>query len=178
MNQLRRIKACAAMGIALVIIIVTVLTLTACGYMLYPAFPPPPTALPPWPSGAHPPPRSAYPAQTATTESPRTGCEGWSFRPTVDIKVSALGLYDDGHDGLRSPHRAAIIDTESRKPVVETVVQGRSPLDGDFRWEPVGPVVLKGGHEYALVWDCPSPSDPQIVNPRNAPLGLELLYIG
>ncbi len=177
MGHLRRVEACAAAGAALIIVAVA-LTLAGCGSLSVPVFPPPPTSLPPWPSGASPSPAVAYPVQTATIGGTRAGCEGWRFKPTVDIEVSALGFYDDGRDGLRSPHRTAILDAASEKTVVETVVQGGSPLEGAFRWESVGPVVLEAGHEYAMVWDCPAPGDPQVLNPEDASLALELRYLG
>jgi hypothetical protein len=103
---------------------------------------------------------------------------GWRFEPTVDIEVSALGFYDEGRNGLRSPHRAAIFDTADRKVIVETTVQSRSPLDGAFRWEPAGPVVLKAGHKYVMAWDSPSPFDPEVLNPGNASLAPALRYLG
>jgi hypothetical protein len=98
--------------------------------------------------------------------------------PTMDIKVSALGFYDDGQDGLRSPHRVAILDIAHKAVVVETTVRTLSPLDGAFRWEPVAPVVLKAGHEYVMAWDSPAPFDPEVLNPENASLALELLFLG
>lgn len=173
MRHLRRVQACAAAGVALIIVVLA-LTLAACGGVSFPE----PTVTPTWPSGASPRPAITYPSQAATTQGFHAGGDGWRFKPTVDIEVSALGFYDEGQDGLRSPHRAAIFDTADKKAVVETTVQTQSPLDGAFRWEPVGPVVLKAGHEYVMVWLTPAPFDPEVLNPKNASLAPELRYLG
>jgi hypothetical protein len=37
-------------------------------------------------------------------------------------------------------------------------------------------VVLKAGHEYAMVSSAEKPIDPQVLNPKNASLAPELLY--
>ena len=177
MRRLPRVEACAAAGAAL-LIVVAALVPAACGGVPVPAFPEPPTAAPTWPSGASPKPAITYPVQPATTRGFHAGSDGWRFQPTVAIEVSALGFYDDGRDGLRCTHRAAIFDAAARKPVVETAIESQSPLDGAFRWEPVGPVVLKAGHEYVMVWDSPPPFDPGVPNPENASLALEVRYLG
>lgn len=177
MGQSRRFEACVAAG-AVLLVGVLGSALAACGCMSIPAFPPPPTVLPTWPSGADPGPAISYPAQTATTEGLQAGSDGWRFKPTVDIEVSALGFYDDGQDGLSSPHRVAILRTADDRAVAETTVQSSSLLDGVFRWEPVGPVVLEAGREYVLVWDSPAPGDPEVVDPKEASLAFEVRCLG
>ena len=62
--------------------------------------------------------------------------------------------------------------------VVEQLhIQPQSPLDGLFRWEPVGPVVLKAGHEYVMVSSGEGPFDPEVLNPKDASLAPELRYL-
>lgn len=180
MWKLRRAEA-RITATAIVILAVSSPALAGCGGMSFtelPAFPPPPTAAPAWPSGAAPRPAVTYPAQGAASPAPGAGSGGWVFEPTVDIAVSALGYWDDGEDGLRSPHRAAIFDAADGRVVVETTVRAGSPLDRAFRWEPVGPVVLEAGHEYVMAWDTPSPADPEVLDPDDACLALELRYLG
>jgi hypothetical protein len=155
-------------------LVVLALALAACGGYCLPA---PPTALPPWPSDASPRPALTYPAQRATTEHFRDGAGGWFFMPLVDIQVTALGCYDDGQDGLLHAHRSAIFDGATRQPVVEATVRPESPLEGLFRWESVGPVVLKAGHEYVIVSSCEEPFDPQVLDPKDACLALDLRYL-
>jgi hypothetical protein len=149
------------------------LLLAACGGC---PFRLPPTAAPTWPPGASPRPAITYPAQSATTEDFIESSQGWFFRPVVDIELTALGYYDDGQNGLLHAHRSAIFDSATRQAVVETTIRPHSPLDGLFRWEPVGPVVLKAGHEYVMVSSAEKPFDPQVLNPKNASLAPELLY--
>jgi hypothetical protein len=150
------------------------LTLTACsGY----PFLLPPTAPPTWPPGASPRPAVTYPAQSVTTKNSTTSSEGWFFRPVVDIELTALGYYDDGQDGLLHAHRSAIFDGATKRALVETTIRPQSQRDGLFRWEPVGPVVLKAGHEYVMVSSRGEPFDPEVLNPENASLAPELLYL-
>lgn len=162
-------------GLLVPLALATLLVLAACDGC---PFALPPTAAPPWPPGAQPRPALAYPAQSATTNDFIDVSGGWFFQPVVDIKVTALGYYDDGQNGLLHAHRAGIFDGASRQAVVETTIRRRSPLGGRFRWEPVGPVVLKAGHEYVMVSSGEEPFDPQVVDPKNASLSPELLYLG
>jgi hypothetical protein len=164
-------RAAAAAALALVTL---ALALASCGGYCLPA---PPTALPPWPVDASPQPALTYPAQSATTEHIRDGAGGWFFMPVVDIRVTALGYYDDAGDGLLHAHRSAIFDGATRQRVAETIVRPGSPLKGLFRWEPVGPVVLKAGHEYVIVSSSEQPYDPQVLNPEDACIAPELRYL-
>jgi len=161
-------------GLLMPLALASLLMLAACGS--YPSLLPP-TAAPTWLPGASPRPAIAYPAQSATTRDFTNASAGWFFKPVVDIEVTALGYYDDGQDGLLHAHRSAIFDGATRRAVVETTIQPQSPLDGFFRWEPVGPVVLKAGHEYVMVSSGEGPFDPEVLNPKNASLAPELLYL-
>ena len=98
--------------------------LAACGGC---PFTLPPTAAPTWPPGASPRPAITYPAQRATTEDCIDSSQGWSFRPVVDIELTALGYYDDGQNGLLHAHRSAVFDSATRQAVVETTIRPRSP---------------------------------------------------
>ena len=161
-------------GLLVPFALATLLMLAACGGH---PFSLPPTARPAWPADASPRPAVTYPAQSATTKDFSDSSEGWSFKPVVDIEVTALGYYDDGQDGLLHAHRSAIFDSATRQAVVEATVQPRSSLDGLFRWEPVGPVILKAGHEYVMMSSGEGPFDPQVLNPKGASLAPELLYL-
>lgn len=172
MRHPRPVRVCAVAGATLIIVVVA-LTLGACGGY---SFATPPTATPAWPD-AGPRPAITYPAQSATTKDFIDSSEGWFFEPVTDIQVTALGYYDDGGDGLLHAHRSAIFDGATRQTVVETTIQPQSPLDGLFRWEPVGPVVLKAGHEYVMVSSGEGPFDPEILDPKDASLAPELRYL-
>ncbi len=170
------IRERAIAGLLLLFGLVALLTLAACGGAC--PFALPPTAAPSWPAGTSPRPALAYPAQSATTNGFIDSSEGWIFEPLVDIEVTGLGYYDDGQDGLLHAHRSAIFDCATRRAVVETVIGPQNPLDGAFRWDKVGPVVLKAGGKYVMVSSREAPFDPQVPNPRNAALAPELLYLG
>jgi hypothetical protein len=163
----------AVTGLLVPLALAALLMLAACGS----ASLLPPTATPTWLPGASPRPAISYPAQSATTNNLVNSSEGWFFRPVVDIEVTALGYYDDGQNGLLHAHRSAIFDSVTKQAVVETTIRPRSPLEGLFRWESVGPVILKAGHEYVMVSSGEEPFDPQVVNPTNASLAPELLCL-
>ncbi len=137
----------------------------------------PPTATPTWLPAASPRPAITYPVQNATTKNSIDASEGWFFKPVVDIEVTALGYYDDGQNGLLHAHRSAIFDCATRQVVLETTIRPQSPLGGLFRWEPVRPAVLKAGHEYVMVSSGGGPSDPEVLNPKDASLAPELLCL-
>jgi hypothetical protein len=174
MRQMRAVRVWVTVAAAIVVIGAAAM-LTACGGRC--PFAIPPTARPTWSPDAPPTPAVAYPAQGATTSGFSGSCAGWFFRPTVDVVVTALGYYDDGRDGLLHARRSAIFDGASRQVVVETTIQSQSRLEGLFRWEPVGPVVLEAGHEYAMVSSGEKPLDPGVLNPVDASLMPELLYV-
>lgn len=153
-----------------------VLTVVACSGHCY-TLPLPPTAAPQWPPDASPRPAISYPAQSGATGDFSDGSTGWFFTPMMDVEVTALGYYDDGRDGLVQDHRSAIFDSATRQAVVETTIRPRSRLDGLFRWEPVGPVVLRVGHEYVMVSLATKPFDPLVSNPKDVILGPELRYL-
>ena len=156
--------------------VAALLTLAACGGVC--PFRLPPTAAPAWPEGTAPLPAVTYSAHDATTKGFIDSSEGWSFKPVVDIEVTSLGYYDDGGNGLLHAHRSAIFDGATGLAVVETIIRSQSPLAGLFRWESVGPVVLKAGQEYVMVSSREAPFDPEVLDPDDASLAPELLYVG
>lgn len=162
-------------GLSVSLALVALLTLAACGGAC--PFALPPTAAPSWPAGTPPRPALTYPAQSGTTEGFIESSEGWFFEALVDLEVLELGYYDDGQDGLLHAHRSAIFDSSTGRAVVETVIGPESRLGGLFRWETVGPVILRAGHKYVMVSSREAPFDPGIRNPRNASLAPELLYL-
>ena len=156
------------------LVALALLALAACGGGATTPSPAPSTA---WTPGASPVPALSIPPQEATTAGFWHTTDGWVFKPTVDIEVTALGFYDDGKNGLVRSHQTAIFDTSDRKATVSATIQPQSPLDGAFRWESVGPVVLRAGHEYVMAWDTPPPFDREVKNPENATIAPELSYL-
>jgi hypothetical protein len=125
-----------------------------------------PTPSPSWTQGADPIAAVTYPAQAPEDTSGYVDeTDGWEFTPTVDIRVTALGFYDDGQDGLRQAHRVGIFDASDKRPVVSVRVQPDSSLDGVFRWESVKPVTLDAGRSYVVAAYVPPPYDPEVWAP-------------
>jgi len=135
-------------------------------------------ALPTWTPGASPSPAVTYPAQAVTEENFFPMTEGWVFKPVVDIRVTALGFYDDGQDGLRRPHKAAIFDMSNKQLLVSIEVQPQSPLDGVFRWAEIEPLVLSAGHAYVVAVEQVAPWDHEILKPKGREFAPEIQYVG
>jgi len=126
-----------------------------------------PTPSPGWTQGADPIPAVTYPAQAPDDTSGYVDeTDGWEFTPTVDIRVTALGFYDDGQDGLRQAHPVGIFDASNKRPIVRVRVQPDSSLDGAFRWESIKPVILDAGHSYVVAAYVPPPYDPEVGAPE------------
>jgi hypothetical protein len=116
-------------------------------------------------------------------QKPQSGGTGGStggleFVPWVDIEVSALGYYGQGQDGLRNDHKVVIWDYDAVKTVTPTViVTSASVLDGQFRYEPITPVVLKAGRSYVLAFLGDMEGDPG-TDPNGAVWAPELRFVG
>ncbi len=83
---------------------------------------------------------------------------GWSFTPTQNISVTALGVYDDGNDGLTLSHDVALYAIGSAVPLASVTVpaaggftEGNLP-DGFFKYVNIGggPVTLLSGQDYVV----------------------------
>ena len=120
-----------------------------------------------WTPGATPIPAATFPAQGGTTAVGEAST-GWVFTPTVDIKVTHLGYFDDSGDGLRHDHPAGIFDMATKKLLVKSIVRRQSPLEASYRFVKIAPVTLKAGREYAVVAYAMPPFDPEV----NWPEGL------
>jgi len=159
--------------VTLAVLAVALLALSACGEMK-----PSPGPSSSWTPGASPVPAITYPPQDGTNTNFFAGTEGWYFKPTVDIEVTALGWYDDAQDGLTQVHRVGIFDAGDEQLLVESKVQPDSPLDGGFRWVPLAPpLVLEAGHEYVMAGFAHAPFDLAVKNPEDASVAPELRYL-
>jgi hypothetical protein len=102
--------------------------------------------------------RSKPPSTEAGSTTPHTtarvrkaGTIGWEFVPTVDVRVTELGCFDAGRDGLARSHRVGIFDEETGRILASVTVGPESRLDGFFRWEPFEtPLVLTAGRSYLV----------------------------
>ncbi len=138
-------------------IIAGALALAACGGSGSPT----PTRPSTLPMRSTPVPAYSFDPGSGTTATFRKSTDGLEFVPWVDMEVSALGDCDAGGDGLLNSHTVGIFDADTKVLVTPTVVvDNESVLDGSYRYEPITPVVLKGGRSYMVVGDCEPPFDP------------------
>lgn len=75
---------------------------------------------------------------------------GWRFKANSNIRVTALGFYDDLRNGLAASHEVGIYEVDTCNLVVSTTVQPSDPLEGTgfFRYHSVTPVTLTSGKDY------------------------------
>jgi hypothetical protein len=139
---------------------------------------PTPTPTHTWTPGAKPIPAATFPAQEGTTEGFQSSTNGWEFKPTVDIKVTDLGYFDDGGEGLRHPHPVGIFDTDTEKLLVKTTVQRMSPLDEACRFAKIQPLTLKAGKSYVVATVSYPPFDPEVSGPTGLVWAPEIEYVG
>jgi hypothetical protein len=121
---------------------------------------------------------ATIPAQEPMEPPYNTCTNGWEFKPTVDIKVTDLGFYDDGGNGLRHPHPLGIFDTATEKLLVKTTVQRKSPLDGVYRFAKIQPLTLKAGKSYVVATVSYPPFDPEVSDPSGLAFAPEIEYVG
>jgi hypothetical protein len=155
------------------LVVLAALALTACGSG---GSSTPPTDLP---TRTTPVAAVTFPAE----QKPESGGTGGStggleFVPWVDIEVSALGYFDHGQDGLRNDHKVVIWDYDAVKTVTPTViVTSASVLDGQFRYEPIAPVVLKAGTHYVVAFLGDMDGDPG-TDPKGEVWAPEIRFVG
>ena len=170
---MHRLHLTRSLWAATLVLVVAAVWLAACGEMK-----PSPGPSGSWTPGASPVPAIAYPPQDGTNAGNWPGTEGWYFKPTVDVEVTALGWYDDAQDGLTQAHRVGIFDASDEQLLVESEVQPDSPLDGGFRWVPLAPpLVLEAGREYVMAGFAHAPFDLSVRNPNDATIAPELRYL-
>jgi len=75
---------------------------------------------------------------------------GWSFWSTDSIKVTALGFFDEGQDGLSYAHEVGLWNENGTLLVSATVPIGTTgELTGDFRFVSLAnPITLSAGLRY------------------------------
>jgi len=73
-----------------------------------------------------------------------TGNLGMDFNVNVDIKVTRLGVFDSGSDGLSANIRARLYDRDTQKAVAELLFTpaNSGELEGGSRFKPLDPPVL------------------------------------
>jgi len=175
MNRGRDPASRAIVTLVLAPLLLLALALAACGGDEFTV----PADLPSWPAGSSPSPAVTVPVGPGIDAEAEgwpagQGTDGWEFRPYVDIAVTALGHFDDNADGLVSPERAGIFDTQSERGLASIWIGPDSPLDGAYRWESLkSPLVLKAGHSYVVaIWGRYEPGQPYDPDSHSRPVGM------
>lgn len=75
---------------------------------------------------------------------------GWGFTPQTAIVVTDLGYYDADADGLVSDHEVGLFRASDRSLLAAAVVTDGDPLDGLFRYQSIGPVLLSPDETYFI----------------------------
>ena len=80
------------------------------------------------------------------------GTVGIEFTPTADLSVTSLGYQDFNNDGLNRTHQVGIWNATTNAMITSVTIQAgtASPLDANWRYEPITPVVLTSGQAYYL----------------------------
>ena len=75
---------------------------------------------------------------------------GWRFQANSNLRVTALGFYDDLRNGLTASHEVGIFDYDNCQLLATATVSPSDPLEGSgfFRYHSITPVTLSAGHNY------------------------------
>lgn len=101
---------------------------------------------------------SSASAQTSAFSFPRpqsestsaAGTDGFEFRPTRNITITALGYYDSGRRGLNVPHRVSLFETDSRRRIAYATIDRRGRRVGRFSYRRIRPRFLIAGVSYTI----------------------------
>jgi len=76
---------------------------------------------------------------------------GWTFKANTAIRVTALGLWDQGNNGLSNPHDVGLFRGDGTLITSTTVPSGTEPhLAGGFRFVPITPLVLSADESFVV----------------------------
>jgi hypothetical protein len=105
------------------------------------------------------------------TEIITSAARGWGFELSQPVTLTALGVWDDGGDGLTSAHTvdlwnggatllsSARINAGTVAAAAGGVVQG-----GVFRYEPITPIVLAAGTQYIVAMSTAHSDGDHFIN--------------
>lgn len=91
-------------------------------------------------------------ANDGSSLNAQTQTQGWEFRATAPIYVTALGIFDGGDDGLADPHAVGLWSASANLLASLTVPEGaRTAKVGNFRYvDLAAPVLLSAGQHYVI----------------------------
>lgn len=91
-------------------------------------------------------------ANTGNSDNGQTQTQGWEFRVTAPISVTALGIFDSDSDGLVDPHTVGLW-TDSASLLASLIVpEGTGTTQiGSFRYvDLAAPILLTPGQNYVI----------------------------
>ena len=91
------------------------------------------------------------------TEIITSAARGWGFELSQPVTLTALGVWDDGGDGLTSAHTvdlwnggATLLTSATIPTGTVAAAAGGAVQGGVFRYEPITPIVLAAGTQYVV----------------------------
>jgi hypothetical protein len=72
---------------------------------------------------------------------------GWEFAANTNLKVVALGFFDDSQNGLAESHPVGLWNSQGAL-LASTTVTTTDPLVNQWRYNGIAPVVLTAGADY------------------------------
>ncbi|MEO3691826.1 PEP-CTERM sorting domain-containing protein [Roseateles paludis] len=86
---------------------------------------------------------------------------GWRFTLNTDVTVTALGVYDDDHDGMEVRHAIGIFRISDQALMVSTTLGAGTSgyLNGDFRYDALASGFALGAGDYEIVMTMPVGND-------------------
>lgn len=116
-------------------------------------------------------------ASNPASDLPRT--VGWSFAPTANLTVTALGFFDVGGDGLSGSHQLGIWRDDGTLLGSATIAAGTSAaLDGGFRYVDSADFALLAGSTYVIGASIASDGDTYFFSPSSVSADASIGYIG
>lgn len=106
------------------------------------------------------------------------GTDGFQFTPLIDVIVTSLGYYDRGQDGLAEMHPVTLFHTETGGEIAYAQITTDSVRRRNFRFQPIQPVLLRGGETYVLAAFTPGNSDPPADSPADLIIAPQIGYQG
>ena len=105
-----------------------------------------------------------------------SGNDGLFFTPTVAISITELGYVNCG---FSVGHAVGLFDVTTSILLASTTITASSILSSNFRYNPITPVTLTAGHQYAIVGVyTPGPGPDQGYQAVSAGANSEMTYQG
>ena len=108
-----------------------------------------------------------------------TGNDAYYFTPTVNIRITALGMYDHNQDGLTQSHPVNLYEVSSSSVIASVNVGGADGfISGVFRYLSIPPVLLHAGTQYAVVGFTLADTNTHAWNPPGLVIAPQIGYDG